>query len=226
VDQRLRTAIDSSLHWYGDIFSLHDILTTVEAGLWWAQGPPPRWHSAAKTIEPTTSKERALRAVEPFDHCSIADSFGVLDLSDVGFEILLGATWLHHPPLARTTGVMPRGWSVIQDQHELEAWNAEHDTADVLLPLLLTHQRFNFLARQVDGSLVAGAVLHDWGGAAVGMSNAWAVAGTALDPEAILQCASILHPDRALVDFAHGTDLDTLIDAGFDQLGPQIVWAR
>jgi hypothetical protein len=169
---------------------MHDIATALEAGLWWAQGPPPRWHSAAKTIEPTTSKERALRAVEPFNHCSIADSFGVLDLSDAGFAILLEATWVHHPPLARTTGVMPREWSVIQDQRDLDAWNAEHDTADVLLPSLLT------------------------------------VAGTALDPGAILQCASILHPDRAVVDFASGTDLDTLIDTGFDQLGPQIIWAR
>jgi indole-3-glycerol phosphate synthase len=44
--------------------------------------------------------------------------------------------------------------------------------------------------------------------------------------DSILQCASILHPDRAVVDFANGTDLDTLIDAGFDQLGPQIVRAR
>ena len=69
-------------------------------------------------------------------------------------------------------------------------------------------------------------MLHDWGGAAVGMSNAWSVVGKPLHPETLIRCASFLHPDRALVDYAWGEDLDALVAAGFHQLGPQLVWAR
>jgi len=50
-----------------------------------------------------------LLAVEGFEHCSVADSFGALDLSAAGFELLFDATWVHRAPLAEPTGAMPEG---------------------------------------------------------------------------------------------------------------------
>jgi hypothetical protein len=222
----LRTAVASSLHWYEDIFAVHGIPTALQHGLWRALGQPPRWHSAAKTIEPTISKEAALRAVEAFDHCSIADSFGALDLSDAGFDLLFEATWVHHPPRARKTAALPAGWSVIGTQAELEAWNGEHDTRGVLLPSLLNHPRFHFLCERADGRLLGGAVLHDSDPDTVGLSNQWAVAGRCLDPAALLSCVEILYPGRAVVGYERGQDLESVLGAGSTELGPQHVWAR
>lgn len=226
VDPRLRTAVDASLSWYEDIFALHGIPTAVQHGLWKALGEPPRWHSSAKTVTPTVVKGEVLRAVEAFEHCSIADSFGVLDLSDSGFAVLFEATWVHHPPHAHSTGALPAGWTVIAEEEELEVWNREHDTLDVLLPSLLSHPRFRFLRHEEDGNLMGGAVLHDTGGDSVGLSNQWTVAGGRIDPSALLSCAGTLHPGRAVVAYERGDDLDAFLDAGFDGLGPQYVWAR
>jgi hypothetical protein len=222
----LGTAVRSSLRWYEDIFAVHGIPTAVEPGLWKALGEPPRWHSAAKTLSPTTAKDEALRAVEAFDHCSIADSFGALDLSDAGFGLLFEATWVHHPPLPRAPAALPEGWSVVTAGDELEAWNDAHDTPDVLLPSLLRNPRFRFLCQRAEGRLVAGAVLHDAAVDAVGLSNLWVVPLRSLDPAALLSCAAVLLPGRAVVGYEGGPDLGTLLDAGFVPVGPQRVWAR
>ena len=64
MDPRLRAAVDASRHWYDDVFALHGIPVRVDDGLWSALGPPPRWHSAAKTLVPGIDTERVVRAVE------------------------------------------------------------------------------------------------------------------------------------------------------------------
>lgn len=226
VEPRLRAAVASSVHWYEDIFALHGIPTAIQDGLWRSLGRPPRWHSAAKTTTPGNVKAEALRAVEAFDHCAIADSFGVLDLSDAGFSLLFEATWVHHPALTQTADALPEGWSVIGAEKELEKWNREHDTLDVLLPPLLIHPRFQFLCEKSDDRLLGGAVLHDTGGGIVGMSNEWAVAGREPDPAALLSCAANLYPGCSVVGYEQGQALEALLDEGFTAVGPQRVWAR
>jgi hypothetical protein len=222
----LRTAIDSGLGWYDAIFSMHGIATALEGGIWWALDQPPRWHSAAKTIERTAPKQGVVLAVEQFEHCSVADSFGSVDLSDEGFDLLFEANWLHHRPLPEASSALPKGWSKLRTQEELERWNAEHDTSDVLLPSILRDQSFEILSHCEDGVLIGGAVLHDWGGQAIGMSNEWVVPGRELDVEALLACVSNLHEGRAVVGYAGGYALDLHVAAGFSRLGPHLIWAR
>jgi hypothetical protein len=226
VDPRLRAAVEASLHWYDEIFAAHGVKTDVEDGVWFARGRPPRWHSAAKTVEPTATEERALRAVEGLERCSVADSFGALDLSHAGFGVLFEASWVHRPPHAGGALAMPSRWSVVQDARTLEAWNVAHDTVDVLLQSLLDHPRFIFLVERRNGRLLGGAVLHDPGGEAVELSNFWVAQDNELDPEALLRCTSTLHPGRAVVGYAWGEELVRLLGAGFSEVGPQVVWAR
>ena len=226
MEPRLRTAVDASLQWYDDVFEIHAIPTARADGLWFARGEPPRWHSVAKTLEPTVSWHRIAEAAEPFGHCSVADSFGTLDLTGAHFEVLFEATWVHHPPLARPARELPAGWSVVTDADDLDQWNSLHDTTGVLVPALLTHPRFTFLAHRSDGVLTGGAVVHGCSGEAVGLSNVWTQPSVEVDVAALLACVAALHPARSIVDYAWGEDLDALVNAGFTRLGPQVVWAR
>jgi hypothetical protein len=226
VDLRLRDAVDASLQWYDDVFAVHGIPTMLAGGLWCAKGEPPRWHSAAKTLDPTVPGDRVLLAVEQFERCSVADSFGTVDLSAAGFELLFEATWVHRTPLAKPAGEMPNSWSVVTKPAELRSWNALHQTTGVLLPSMLAQPRFTFLARHEDGVLTGGAVLHDCRGEVVGLSNTWALPRTTLDVAAVVACAGAVHPGRGIVDYAWGDDLDALVEAGFSPLGPQVVWVR
>jgi hypothetical protein len=222
VDPRLRAAVDASARWYDDVFALHGIPVSVRRGVWAALGPPPPWHSAAKTLVPEATTADVLDAMQRHERGTVADSFGTLDLEPHGFDLLIDATWLHHRPSAQSP--WPEGWSAVRDPERLHEWNARHDTAGVLLPEVLDHRRFAVLARTDDGALTGGAVVHD-AGAVAGLSNGWAD-GEPFDWPEVLACVQGIHPGRPVTDYAWGDDLTTMIAAGFAALGPQRVWLR
>jgi hypothetical protein len=224
TEQRLlAAAVDASRSWYVDIFDLHRIAVGSDGALWWAEGAPPRWHSAVKTLVPTTDPSGALLRMERHPHGTIADSFGLLDLAAQGFDLLFAATWLHHPGVAAAGP--PLGWIRVLDSDLMARWNRHHDTVGVLPSDLWAHPRFTVLARHDGDVLTGGAILHD-AGPVVGLSNTWSSRGVPVDPRELLDLAAKTHPGRAVVDYAWGADLETMLDAGFEPLGPQHVWIR
>jgi hypothetical protein len=223
MDPRLRTAVDASVSWYDDVFALHHIPVQRADGLWSALGPPPPWHSAVKTLRPGIETERVARAMRGFEHGTVADSFGDLDLAHDGFGVLFDATWLHHEPDAGT-GTLPESWSVVDTAVELDDWATAHDYAGVLPPAVLDDTRFRILACRRDGRLVGGAITHA-GPGTVGLSNVWGTEGVAVFDE-VLVAVSALHPGLAVTDYAWGDDRDAMVAAGFTPVGPQRVWSR
>lgn len=224
-DPRLAAAVRASLAWYVDVFGVHGIPTRVEGGLWRALGAPPRWHSAAKTLRPDVPAADVVRAVEAFGSCSVADSFATLDLVGHGFRQLFRASWVHAPARVGAPPPWPEGWSVVSSEPELAAWNTVHDTTGVLVPNLLQHPRFTLLARHSSDGLVAGAVLHD-AGDVVELSNTWATGPQADEVPAVLACARVLHPHHAVVGYTSDDTLAGFKGAGFEPVGPHVVWAR
>jgi hypothetical protein len=222
MDPRLRAAVDASRRWYDDVFGLHGLTVRVDDGLWSALGQPPRWHSAAKTLQPDIVIERVVRAVADLEHCAVADSFGDLAADRHGFELLIEASWLHRGPARETPRRLPGGWSVVGTVKELEEWTAAHDYAGVLPPAVLDHPWFRILARHHDGVLVGGAITHEDKNA-VGLSNTWG-AGTVDASDEVLEAVAALHPGRSVTDYAQGAELDAMVAAGFTALGPQRVW--
>lgn len=223
MDPRLEIAVYVSRRWYEDIFALHGLSARATPDLWTATDPPPRWHSAVKTLRPGVAVEAVLTAMSSYEHGSVADSYGDLDLGPHGFKLLIDATWLYREPDSRRRDSLPATWSVIANERLLRDWNGKHDTEGVLLPTMLTHPRFTILARHDGETLTAGAVLHDTG-FAVGLSNTWSN-DEELDWEGLLGAASAVHPDQPLIDYA-ADDVGLFMAAGFEPLGPQRVWER
>ena len=223
--ERLEVAVRASAAWYDDVFRAHGVPTSSDDALWWALREPPRWHSAAKTLRPGVPADRVVRALERFEACSVADSYADLDLGAHGFEPLFSASWVHRDAPAGTAAAWPEGWSVVTDEGVLAAWNAAHDTTGVLLPALLTHPRFTFLARDEGGAMVAGAVLHRVEGA-VELSNTWATVDEADEVPSLVACTAVLHPGLPVVGYDRGEELGRLLDAGFAEVGPHVVWVR
>jgi hypothetical protein len=224
-DRRLDAAVQASLAWYEDIFSIHGIPTRCEGGLWSALGDPPRWHSAAKTLQPNVPAVHVLRAVDQFENCSVADSYATLDLAGNGFRELFRATWLHRPASLSPARSLPDGWSVVTDADELAAWNTAQDTTGVLIPALLEHPRFTFLVRRASEELVAGAVLHRVDDV-VELSNTWAKGDEADEIPSMLACADTLYPQLAVVGYSSNDTVSAFTDAGFDAIAPHVVWVR
>jgi hypothetical protein len=225
LDPRLSVAVAASHGWYRDVFAVHEIPTRESDGLWSALGVPPRWHSAAKTLRPGVPVDRVVGAVRRFGDCSVADSFGDLPLHRLGFERLIDARWVFREPTRSSASGLAPGWSIVSDVDELGEWNTAHDTTGVLVAALLEHPRFSFLACHEGSRLVAGAVLHE-SGAVVELSNTWSTSGGDVDLAAVLRCVEALHPERAVVGYAQGDDLDESLANGFADVGPQVVWRR
>ena len=113
----------------------------------------------------------------------------------------------------------------MSDEDELAAWNTAQDTTDVLVPALLQHPRFTFLVRRASAQMVAGAVLHRVDDA-LELSNTWSRAEEADEIPSMLRCADVLYSDLPVVGYSRNDTLRSYTDAGFDTLGPQVVWVR
>jgi hypothetical protein len=220
----LLAAVAASRSWYDDIFDLHQIPFESDGALWWARGTPPRWHSAVKTLAPSTDPAEALHRMQRHPHGSIADSFGLLDLSPHGFDLLFAATWLHHPGVV-AAGAPPLGWVRVRDSDLMDRWNRHHNTVGVLPSDLWAHPRFAILARRDGDALTGGAIIHDAGTVAE-LSNIWSDEDASVDPRELLDVAAITHPGRAVTGYAWDTELETMLDAGFEPLGQHHVWIR
>ncbi|CAA9415551.1 MAG: hypothetical protein AVDCRST_MAG06-3168 [uncultured Nocardioides sp.] len=222
----LDEAIGASLAWYDDIHAMHGIRTVVRDGLWRSTGPALPWHSIAKTLHPDLRDDAVASAVADRTDCSVADTYGTLDLSPYGFTLLFEAQWLRHPGGPSTRGPhLPEQWSVIDSADRLATWSAIHDYAGVLTEEALSHPRLTVLARYQGMDMLAGAVLND-AGPTVGLSNLWSLDGHSSDVDGALAAAHTMYPGHPVTAYAQGDELARLTQLGFVPLGPHRVWLR
>ena len=221
MDPRLRAAVDASVGWYEDICALHGITTVLRGGLWSAVGPPPPLHSGVVVVEPGVTADQVLTRLSTTAG-GVKDSFASVDLAAYGWSLLFSASWLHRPP-APPARALPPGWTVVRTVERLASWTAGHDTAEVLLPGLLRSGHLAVLERQVDGVAVAGAVAR-LGSGTVDVSNVHASPGHDLDWNELAAAVAHLFPDRPLVGYERGDDLDAALAGGCEVTGGLRVW--
>ena len=221
MDPRLRRAVDASIGWYEDIFATHGIGSMLADGLWSALAGPPPLHSDAVTVEPTVHAEQVVERLADRRHAGVKDSFSTIDLSSHGFSLLFAATWIHREPA--TPGPTP--WRVVRTAEELAAWNAGWDTAEVLVPALLERAHFALLERRVDDAVTAGAVAR-LGSGTIDVSNVHGIGDHAVDWAELARGIATVFPDRPIVGYEGGADLEASIAGGFDPVGDLRVWVR
>ena len=221
MDPRLRRAVDANVGWYQDIFALHGIGSVLEDGLWCCMAPPPALHSDAVVVEPTVRAEQVAHRLAGRARAGVKDSFAALDMSSADMKVLFTATWIHREPA--TTG--RTAWRVVRSADDLAAWNAGWDTAAVLLPALLHRAHIQILERAEGGAVTGGAIAR-LGSGVVDVSNVHGLGDHAVDwPELATAIASAF-PDRPIVGYERGTDLDAAVAGGFTRVGDLRVWAR
>ena len=224
VDARLRLAVDGNVGWYEAIFSLHGIGSVIADGLWSALGPPPPFHSHAVVIEPSVTIDTVEARLGDVPNAGFKDSFSSLDATRMGMSPLFDATWIHHEQGAPAAGD-PSAWSDVRTRDQLAAWNAGWDTADVLVPAVLDRAGFRVMARIVEGDIVAGAVAR-LGSGAVDVSNVHGVGDEVVDWAELTAAIAARFPDRPMVGYERGEDLEGATRAGWQAVGPLRVWVR
>jgi hypothetical protein len=226
VDDRLRCAVDANVGWHKDICAMHGVESDLVDGLWWSRQAAPRLHSDAVVVETTVRVETIVGRLADRGQCAVKDSFASVDLSPYGFRVLFTAMWLHHRPTSPISNAdAPTGWSVVTARRELEDWNRQHETADVLPPSLLGRAHFRVLAKRTRQHIVAGAVAR-FGSGVVDISNVFAIPGEQVDWAELGDVVHLLFPNRSLVGYESGDQLGAATSAGFTPVGPLRVWQR
>ncbi|MGH2417852.1 MAG: hypothetical protein ACRDFY_05920 [Candidatus Limnocylindria bacterium] len=224
VEARLRRAIDGNVGWYDAIFGLHGIGALLADGLWSALGPPPPYHSHAVVVEPSVTLDTVEARIGEIPNAGFKDAYASLDAMRLGMAVLFEATWIHREPGAPTAGD-PSAWTDVRTPDQLAAWNAGWDTADVLIPAVLDRAAFRVMARIADGEIVAGAVAR-LGTGAVDVSNVHGVGDHVVDWAQLTAAIAARFPDRPMVGYEHGKDLEDAMRDGWDAVGPLRVWVR
>ncbi|MEV7194462.1 hypothetical protein AB0N81_22020 [Streptomyces sp. NPDC093510] len=242
VTQPLAAAVRNNADWCDAVCRSHGVPGAVEGGVWASPRRTPPLYPDAVTLSPAATPDDVLSRIDlSSPGASVKDSFGSLDLSAAGFEVLFEARWIHRP----ATEPAPRagGWEPVGSAGRLHAWEAawsgEGESEGLFRPSLLDDGAV-FLAATSPAAdrVTAGAVAYP-GAGVVGISNLFAAAeaddadevGEAAEgPDAAWRCCLAatdrLWPGVPVVGYEHGDDLAAALRQGFEPVGPLRVWLR
>ncbi len=213
-------AARNNAEWCEAVCAGHGRTTSFEDRLWRCDRPP-RLYPDVVTLDPSTSVDEVLAAVDTTrPGRSVKDSFATIDLGPTGFRVLFDATWIwREPSTAKAREPEHDGWSTITNPTMLSRWRA---SADAPVPdALLDRPDVAVIAR--DG-IDAGGVLNRSDGV-VGLSNVFCPPGHEDAAwSACLGFAAARFPGLAVVGYETGVALRAAIRQGFEPLAPLRVW--
>ncbi|MFF1380966.1 hypothetical protein [Streptomyces sp. NPDC058308] len=228
-DGAAAAAARNNADWCDAVCRSHGVAGAIEGGLWASARRTPPLYPDAVTLSPDVAPGDVPGRIDVTSPgASVKDSFGVLDLSAVGFEVLFEAQWIHRPatePAPRRAG----GWEPVGGVDRLLAWEAAWsgagESAGLFRPALLDDGAV-FLASAATGPVTAGAIAYP-GADVVGISNLFA-ADDDLDAawRSCLAATDRLWPGVPVVGYEGGDDLAAAVRQGFTPVGPLRVWLR
>lgn len=237
VDGRVAIAALDNARWCHHVCAVNGIAGRFDAEAWTSPTRTPEMYPDAVTLRPGVSAADLLARIDPSVGASVKDSFADLDLTAAGFEVLFDATWITRfpaPVLAVPTNPSGLSWETVTDPDDLTAWSAVHGAGVTFGPALLDEPAVTILAgRDPGGRLRAGAIASAFE-TEVGISNVFAVPAFPDDEHDVAAGAAVYldataaimarYPDRPLVGYESGDDLDAALAVGFEPIGPLRVW--
>lgn len=229
MTRRLRdAAVRDNATWCDIVCTANDLATHWGDRVWSVAQRAPGGYPDAVTLTRGVAPSEILDRVDARPGCAVKDSFADLDLAPHGFGVLFDASWICLPPPdARPPTVSDQmGWALVQDRAMLRQWTAVHGMVDAFRPALLGLHDVRIIGRRAGQAFAAGAVVlgHPQ---VVGLSNVFCATG---DPVAwyaqAAAAAQSLFPDRPLIGYEGGEDLDHALAAGFEEIGALRVWLK
>jgi hypothetical protein len=190
---------------------------------WLSAERTPPFYPDAVTLVPGVDAASILDGIDSGPGCSIKDSFGDLDLTAEGFEVLSRAEWLRLD--AARSPVSATEWSSIETADELVKWEtAWGATEPFFRPALLADESIAVLGRYDAGRIVAGAVAN-LSATAIGLSNVFDEGG---DLESAYAAGATSARERwgplPVVGYDSGAALEAAHRAGLVSVGELAVW--
>ncbi|MFE6886968.1 hypothetical protein [Streptomyces sp. NPDC057694] len=215
--------------WCAAMSRTHGVIGAFTDEAWAAPARTPPYYPDAVTLVSGADPAALVARIDTAaPGATVKDSFGDLDLTGAGFQVLFEARWIHRPADAPVPGPVPP-WDLVRDADTLRAWADAWDDgdADLFGPALLDAPDVQVIAaRDTQGRVTAGAVLNR-GADAVGVSNVFSL-GPAPDTAwpSVVDAAHRLYPGLPVVGYEHGDDLTAALRHGFAAIGPLRIWLK
>lgn len=204
-------------------------------GYWLTRRAAPPFYPNLVTLDPAV--EPALAALRGLAQAGlpacwgVKDSFGVLRLDQVGFQLLFEAQWIVRPPQAAPRLSRILRWQRVRTEAKLaaweEVWGESRGQARILLPPLLRDADIAILAGLDAGGAVTAGVIANRSTHVVGVSNLFVRGrdGDAVHAECIATVVDTF-PHLPLVGYESGPALVMSRSLGFKPLGRLRVWVK
>lgn len=223
MDERTHAAARNNAALCDLVWRSHGLTTIHEAGFWATTERSPDLYPDAVTLDPTVKAAEILARIDDSPGCSIKDSFAVLDLDPIGYDILFDAEWYLRPP--RPSRPAHPAWRIVATPGELTTWASAHGGGDVFRPALLGDPAVRILVRELPNGGIAGAIANRAAGV-VGVSNVFAPGSPDRGWEGLPDAIGVLFPGEPIVGYGAGDGLGSQSGPEFWPIGPLRVWMR
>jgi hypothetical protein len=236
-------ALNNAL-WYDTIFRAHGMPGEMLGGVWLSRSIPPPFHSNLVVVSERATESEVLARIHdlmkqpPAPHWTVKDSYFILGLEPLGFDVLFNASWIWLDPdrpaarKAKTGLRWTRVWSPDDAAQWEAAWRGHSDNQHTpAMPrqfpqALFADPDFAFFLGTEGRDVTAGGIAHRTQGV-VGISNAFIHAGEPADAWAGLSmCIHDAFPGLPVVGYLRDDELQAAIDVGFERIGLLRVWQR
>ncbi|MFB9555093.1 hypothetical protein [Streptomyces roseoviridis] len=224
----LDAAVRNNADWCETMCRAHGLPGAFGPRAWSNPRRTPLYYPDAVTLTADASAEDVLTGIDrTTPGASVKDSHARLDLAAAGFRPLFDAQWIARPA-GRPVPPVTAGSRPVRTPAELAAWalawsGGDADEAALFRPGLLADPATTIVATYAaDGRVLAGAVLTDSAGV-TGVSNVFTTDGVPLSTAWAAALATAA-PDRPVVGYESGDDLDAALAEGFETVGTLTVW--
>ncbi|MFF5972120.1 hypothetical protein ACFY7C_11430 [Streptomyces sp. NPDC012769] len=221
-------AVRNNADWCETMCRAHGLPGAFGPRAWTNPRRTPLYYPDAVTLSEDAGAADVLAGIDrAAPGASVKDSHARLDLAAEGFRLLFEARWIARPA-GLPTPPITAGWRPVRTPEALAAWalawsGGDADEAALFRPELLDDPATTIVAGHApDGRILAGAVLTDSAGV-TGVSNLFTTPGIPLS-HAWAGALTTAAPDRPVVGYESGDELDAALAEGFETVGPLRVW--
>jgi hypothetical protein len=226
TESHVRTAARNNAEWCDAVCRTHGLPGEFGDAAWTNARRTPQFYPDAVTLSAAAAATDVLPGIDLTSAgTSIKDSFGCLDLTAAGFDVLFEASWIHRPagfPAPEPSGDV--NWSPVASPAELAAWAVACGGGQVFRSELLAEDGVVVLAGHRAGRITAGAIANRAAGV-VGISNLFVASDDPDDAWAgAVGAVAARFPGLPIVGYERDDGLDSALRNGFSPIGPLRVW--
>lgn len=227
---RLETAILNNIAWCEAIARSHGLPSERHTDAWLCRQPMPPFYPNLVTLNSTQAQlERIANLAEQLPvGWGVKDSYKILDLQPLNFDLKFEAQWYAREPDAQWPNHPQMNLKVQKVQTEtdlaawVQAWGETPLDTPIFVPQILEDDNVEFLFIAQDQEIIAGMVANR-SECALGISNSF---GNSQGIVACVRSLAMQYKHLTIVGYGSTEEIAFLRRFGFEAIGELRIWTK